>query len=128
MTCSNCRNVHLHRPQIAAVNEIEFDLFADQPLQQHGQVRQRIAHVEHLRTQRLAARERQQLPNQRRGARRVLLDLHDVLERRIGRLVRVQQEVVRHHDGGQDVVEVMRDAAGELSHRLHLLRLREISL
>ncbi len=26
----------------------------------------------------------------------------------------------------RDVVEIMRDAAGELSHRLHLLRLREV--
>ena len=62
------------------------------------------------------------------GAGGVLLDLHDVLERRIGRLVRVQQEVVRHHDGGQHVVEVVRDAAGELADHLHLLRLVDLVL
>ena len=77
---------------------------------------------------RLLARERQQLPHQRRGAGRVLLDLHDVLERRIGRLVRVQQEVVRHHDGGEHVVEVVRDAAGELADHVHLLRLVDLVL
>ena len=81
------------------MDEVELHLLADQAAQQHGEVAQRIAEIEHLRAQRLAAREGEQLPHQRRGAGRVLLDLHDVLERRIGRLVRVQQEVVRHHDG-----------------------------
>ena len=110
------------------MHEVELDLLADQPAQQHGEVGQRIAEIEHLRPQRLPARERQQLPHQRRGAGRVLLDLHDVLERRIGRLVRVQQEVVRHHDGGQHVVEVVRDAAGELADHVHLLRLVDLVL
>ena len=31
-------------------------------------------------------------------------------------------------DRGQDVVEVVRDAAGELAHRLHLGRLRDLAL
>ena len=42
--------------------------------------------------------------------------------------MRAQQEVGRHHDGRQHVVEIMRDAAGELADRLHLLRLRELVL
>ena len=82
---------------------------------------QGVAKIEHLRPQGLSPRERQQLPHQAGGAVGVLLDLHDVLERRVGRLVRVQQEVIRHHDGGQHVVEIVRDAAGKLADRLHLL-------
>ncbi len=120
------RDVDLDRPEVAAVHEVELDLLADQAPQQHGQIGQGVAEVEHLRPQRLAARECEQLAHQRRGAGRVLLDLHDVLERRIGRLVRVQQEVVRHHDGGQHVVEVVRDAAGELADHVHLLRLVDL--
>ena len=46
----------------------------------------------------------------------------------IGRLVRVQQEVVRHHDGRQHVVEIVRDAAGELADHVHLLRLVDLVL
>ncbi|MGY4452505.1 hypothetical protein ACVWZR_007165 [Bradyrhizobium sp. i1.3.1] len=42
--------------------------------------------------------------------------------------MRVQQEVVRHHDGGEHVVEVVGDAAGELADRLHLLRLVDLVL
>ena len=110
------------------MHQIELDLLADQAAQQHGEIGQRVAEIEHLRPQGLAARERQQLPHQRRRAGRVLLDLHDVLERRIGRLVRVQQEVVRHHDGGQHVVEIVRDAAGELADHVHLLRLVDLVL
>ena len=110
------------------MNEIELYLLADQPAQQHGEIGERVAEVEHLRPQRLAARERQQLAHERRRPRRVLLDLHDVLERRVGRLVRVQQEVVRHHDRGQHVVEVVRDAAGKLADHVHLLRLVDLVL
>ena len=37
--------------------------------------------------------------------------------------MRVQQEVGRHHDGGEHVVEVVGDAAGQLADRFHLLGL-----
>ena len=121
-------DVGLDRPQVAAVHDVERDVLADQPAQQHVEIGQRLAEVEHLRPQRLLAREGQQMPHQARGAVGVLLDLHDVLERRIGRPVRVQQEVGRHHDGAEHVVEVVRDAAGELADRLHLLRLGELVL
>ena len=42
--------------------------------------------------------------------------------------MRVEQEVGRHHDGGEHVVEVVRDAAGELADRLHLLLLGDLVL
>ena len=38
------------------------------------------------------------------------------------------QEVKTTHDDGEHVVEVMRDAAGELSNRLHLLDVTELLL
>ncbi len=76
----------------------------------------------------LAAREGEQLPHQARRPVGILLDLHDVLERRVARLVSVEQEVGRHHDGGEHVVEVVGDAAGELADHLHLLGLVELAL
>ena len=123
------RHVGLHRPQVAPVHQLE-----RRPSRRAAarssmvEVGQRLAEIEHLRPQRLAAREREQLPHQARGPVGVLLDLHDVVERRIGRLVRVEQEVGRHHDGGEHVVEVVRDAAGELADGLHLLHLRDLLL
>ncbi len=39
--------------------------------------------------------------------------------------MRVEQEVGRHHDGGEHIVEIVRDAAGKLADQLHLLLLRD---
>ena len=106
----------------------ELDVLAEQPLQQDRQVGQRVAEREHLRPQRLPAREGQQLPHQAGGAVGVLLDVHDVLEGRVARPVVGEQQVGEADDRGQHVVEVVRDAAGELADRLHLLALRELLL
>ena len=38
------------------------------------------------------------------------------------------QLVEVHQDGGEQVVEVVRDAAGQLADRLHLVRLGELRL
>ena len=129
ITCSNCETSaftgHRSRPCTTSGN----DTFS--PISRRSSMvrsLKRVAEIEHLRPQRLPARERQQLPHQRRRAGGVLLDLHDVLERRIGRLVGVEQEIVGHHDRGQHVVEVVRDAAGELADHVHLLRLVDLVL
>src|SRR6185503_1295320 len=41
----------------------------------------------------------------------------------VGRLVRIEEEVGRHHDGGEHVVKIVRDAAGKLADRFHFLLL-----
>ncbi len=110
------------------MHQTELDVLAEQPLQQDRQVGQHLAEHQHLRAQRLAARERQQLAHQAGGAVGVLLDVHDVLEGRIGRPVVGEQQIGEADDGGQHVVEVVRDAAGELADGLHLLALRELLL
>ena len=79
-----------------------------------------------MRAQGLLAGEGKQLPHEPRGAVRILLDVHDVLEGRIGRAVVHQEEVGEADDRRQHVVEVVGDAAGELAHRLHLLALGDL--
>ena len=83
---------------------------------------------EHLRPQGLPAREGKQLAHQARRPVGVVLDLHDVLEGRVGRAVVGEEKVRVADDRLQHVVEVVRDAAGELPDGLHLLRLRELLL
>ena len=122
------RDVDLDRPEIAPVHHLERDLLADQPAQQHVEIAEDLADVEHLRAQSLLAREGKELAHQARRPVGVLLDLDDVLERRVGRLVGVEQKIARHHDGGEHIVEVMRDAAGELADELHLLLLGDLGL
>ena len=121
-------DVRLHQPQVAPVLQVQIDLLAHKAAQQHLQVGQHVAQLQHLRAERLAAREGEQLTRQRGGAVRVLLDLHDVLEGRIGRAMVGEQQVRIADDRGEHIVEVMRNAAGQLADGVHLLRLREILL
>ena len=44
----------------------------------------------------------------------------------IAGLMMHQQQIAKSDDGGQQIVEIMGNAAGELAHRLHLLRLGEL--
>ena len=99
---------------------------AQQPAQQVRQFRQHLGDVKQPRLQRLLAREGQQLAHQRRRAVGVLLDLHNVGEGLIAGPVALQQQVAKTDHRGQHVIEVMRDAAGQLAYRLHLLRLRQL--
>ena len=128
MTCSNWSRSALTGQRSRPVAHVELDLLAEQALQQQREVGEHVAELEHLRAQRLAAREGEELPHQARGAVGVLLDLHDVREGRVGRPVVGEQEVGEADDRLQHVVEVVRDAAGELADRLHLLGLRELRL
>ena len=121
-------HVGLDGPEVAAVAEVELDPLAEQALQEHRQVGEPVVEVEHLRPQRLAARKRQQLAHEARGPVGVLLDLHDVLEGRVGRPVVREQQIGIADDRLQHVVEVVRDAAGELADGVHLLRLGELLL
>ena len=85
--------VRLHRPDVGAAVELQLDVLAEQPPEQDRQLRQHVAELHALRPQGLLAREGKQLAHEPGGAVRVLLDVHDVLEGRIGRPVIHQEEV-----------------------------------
>ena len=84
-----------------------------------------LADVDVARHQWLLACEREQASRQVRpalgGGRDVFGDVVQFLVRRqlLGEVLRIAE------DHGQQIVEVMRDAAGELAHRLHFLGLGE---
>ena len=122
------RDVGLDLPEVTLRHHFEHHLLADQALQQHGQIVHDFAEIEYLRAQRLLAREGKQMTHQRGGAVGTLANMFDILERGVGRPVVANQEVGRHHDGAKHVVEIVRDAAGERSDHLHLLRLGELVL
>ena len=99
------RNVDPHRPSILAMHDLQRDLFADQPPQQHVEIGTYLAEIEHgvphgplrqkaIRRTRLAARLG-----------------HSCLIRMtcpgttVGRLVASSRKLSRDHDGGQHVVE-----------------------
>ena len=69
----------------------------------------------------VVAAEDEQLARQRRGALGRARDLGHVLGRRMVVAERLGHEVGVVEDHGQQVVEVVRDAAGELAERVHPL-------
>ena len=74
---------------------------------------------------RLAAAERQHLPREIGRPRGGTLDLLDIATPRILGVQAVSDDVGVAEDGGEKVVEVVGDAAGEPPHGLHLLRVAQ---
>ena len=73
-------------------------------------------------------REGEKLTSQSRGAVRIRFDLLDIIIVDVSRRVPHQHQVAVADDRRQDVVEVVRDAAGELADDLHFRRLRNLPL
>ncbi len=128
MTCSNCPTSALTGQRSRTCGTLSATFSPIRRLSSTVRSDSDFAEVDHLRAHGLLAGEGQQLPHQARRPVGILLDLHDVLERRIGRLVRVQQEVGRHHDGAEQIVEVVGDIAGKPPDGLHLLLLVDLVL
>ena len=107
---------------------LQRDVLADQSVEHARRVVHDGIHLEVARLHRLAPAEGEQLPGERR---RPLGRRDDVLEN--GAHVRRRQ--LGHErergvalDDHEEIVEVVRDTAGELADRVHLLRLEELLL
>ena len=99
------------------------DVFADQPFEHRTHVTDDLVHLESRGFDDLAATESEKLPRQTRRARARDLNLLNILPvRMVLALAGEQQLAVTEHDG-QEVVEIVGDAAGESSNSFHLLRL-----
>ena len=120
------RAVDIDRPEVGRGGGLHDDVLAERAPQQPAGACHEVVEVGDLGLQHLLARECQQLARQLRG---LLAGVGDAL-RAFGDVRRhavvVEDGVgIGQHDG-QDVVEVVRHAAGELADRLHLLRLHEL--
>ena len=78
-----------------------------------------------MRRQDLLAAERQELAREPRGALRARADLVDILAPPVRRGEAAAQVLGVAHDHGEDVVEVVGDAAGQPPDGFHLLRLAQ---
>ncbi len=114
--------------EAATMLHLQLDRLAEQPLQQGRDLGDDVRQLKHLRPQRLLARESEQLAGQAGGAVRVGADLLDVVIVAVAGRVAHQHEVAIADDRGQDVVEVVGDAAGELADGLHLRGLGDLAL
>ena len=106
----------------------QLDVLADQPAEHLLHPGDALVQVQHLRLEHLLAAEREELPRQVRRALRRRPDLLDVGAKGLVGLEVAADQLRVAQDDGQQVVEVVRDAAGEPADGLHLLRLAELLL
>ena len=107
---------------------MQLDVVADEFGQQLADAVDCLVQAQAARLHHLLAAEGQQLPGQRGGAVGRALDFLDVLAAAIVHRQSIQQKIRIAEDRGEDVVEVVRDAAGKTADRLHLLRLAQLRL
>jgi len=110
------------------VHDVQLNVLADQPLDEVPQLVENVRDIEYARLQGLLTGKSQQLAHEISGAVSILLDLHDVCEGRIARRGAQQQQIAEPDHRGQQIIEIMRNAAGKLAYGLHLLRLGELDL
>ena len=132
------REVHDHLLDLAGIRphggEVgreprgELDVLAQQPAQHVLRFRHEAVQVDHFRLHHLLPAEGEQLAGEPRRAVGRLADLGDVFSARVGGAQVIQQQVGIAGDRREDVVEVVRHAAGQAPHSLHLLRLAQLLL
>ena len=105
---------------------LDHHALADQTAQHAVGVGDDGAQVDRRKAQRLLAREGEQLVRQRRGVFGGSPDLDEIAPERLVGADLPGQHVGVAQDHGQRVVEVVRDAAGQLSDRFQLLRLAQL--
>ncbi len=118
--------VDADRGEVGCVLDAERHLVGEQAVQQVGEFGERVLEVDDGRAQGLLAREGEELADEGGGAVGVLADLHEVAVLLVGDVVAHEEQVAVAVDRGQEVVEVVGDAAGELADGLHLLGLDEL--
>ena len=120
--------IDLRRPCAGREAQLDRDVFAEQAAEHVGRPRHQLVDVHGRRLQRLATRECQELLRQRgrplRPLRRVLDGTPE--PHRIAPLVADDLQVAE--DDRQQIVEIVRDAAGQLADRFHLLRMPKLRL
>ncbi len=115
-----------HLRQVAAIVGDQLDVFTEEAAQQDLELGDQLAQFQHFALHGLLAAEGQELADQVGGADAGLADLVEAFVRGIAHRVAVQQLVQAQLDGGQQVVEVVGHAAGQLADGLHLLGLGEL--
>src|SRR5204863_6479307 len=120
--------VRVHGAQLGSELGLQLDVLANETDEHAVQVSNHRVQVEDARLEHLLPAEHEQLARESRGSLGGLFNFLDV-QASLGALVEaVEQQSGRSEHRRQQVVELSRDAAGQSSHRLHLLRLPVLDL
>ena len=107
--------------------ELQLDVFAEDAPQHFGHVGDGFVQIQIARLQHFLPAEQKQLAGQRGGALGGCANLIGKFRLRRGKIAAALQQVGLHLDDRQNVVEIMRHAAGQLADALHFLRLAELA-
>ncbi len=107
---------------------MQHDLLADQFQEERLQVLDDLVEVDAAGLHHLLAAEGEQLTREGGSTMCGAFDLLDVEPEGIAGAEAVQHQIRVAKDGGEHVVEVVRDAAGQPPHRFHLLGLPQLRL
>jgi hypothetical protein len=124
----NLRRIRVHGPQVAVAPDLDTHGWAHQALQEDLEPRGHRRQVECLGACHLASTEREQLSDERRCTHPCRVDDFDLRPGGppLGQLA--EGELGRCTDYLHEVVEVVRDAAGQLADYLELLSLPQLIL
>ena len=95
---------------------------------ERSMLRDQVIDLDEAAVERLLPAEGEQLSRQDAGAFGGRADLGDVLRFRALHPDVVEQQIAVAEDRGQEIIEVVRDAAGQLAERFHLLRTQHLIL
>ena len=120
------RRIDQRIPQSAGNHRFHFDAVAERAAQQIVHAAHEAAEVHHLRRQRLASAEGEQLRGELRlRATRPASALRTRCSALSLPAMSFEQQLQIAADDLQQIVEIVRDAAGEFADRFHLLRLAQ---
>jgi hypothetical protein len=132
------RQVHEHLLHLARIGadvpgrgidiHLEPDVLADDAVEHLVDTLDVRPHVDHLRLERLTSTERKQLTREIRGTLRGAEQFADLFHALPARHETPLQDVAVALDDGEQVVEVVSDAARESADRFHFLRLSQLAL
>jgi len=111
--------------RIAAAH-VEFDVFAKKSLEEAAGFHDEVVEIEDAGLKQLPAAESKQLAGERGGAVGDFADLLAIGPGGIGGLDLIEGEVAVALDDGEEIVEIVRDAAGETAEGVHFLRLAKL--
>ena len=120
--------VHAHAAGLIVEEGDQLDILAERAPQELVHLHDHGVGVQDADLDDLLAAEGQQLTGQVRGALARADDLLDGVPERVVLSELVENHAAEPEDGGHDVVEVVRDAAGQPANGLHLLRLQVLLL
>ena len=126
MTCSMLLGSARTLPSAARRKRYEIDVGAEDALKHVVHVGEQVVQLEHPRREHLLPAEHEQLVGQAARPPSRLLDLLDLRAHRLALLEVRHEQLAVAEDDGEHVVEIVRHAACEPPHGVHLLRLTEL--